>query len=259
MIKFFRHIRLDLMENPPSAKASAGTKTGKYLKYAVGEIVLVVLGILIALSINNWNENRKNISKKEILLNAIYKEFAANLNQMDTVLYYDNLVLKSILRFMKLDPENSADMTNDSMSIWYQNSSFRWTFNPLNGALRSGISSGEIHLIKNDSLSNLLFGWEDFVTDAKEGEARTITAVKASKAISEKYIRSAEYRTAYLPPELAKSRFPSDYKSLFRDPLFEDYLAERYMSMNETINELNLVKKKNSLVLKLINMELDKS
>ena len=50
MIKFFRKIRYDLIgEN----------KTGKYLKYAIGEIVLVVIGILIALSINNWNENRK--------------------------------------------------------------------------------------------------------------------------------------------------------------------------------------------------------
>ncbi len=49
MIKFFRNIRRNLL--------SEG-KTGKYLKYAIGEIVLVVIGILIALSINNWNENR---------------------------------------------------------------------------------------------------------------------------------------------------------------------------------------------------------
>ena len=50
MIKFFRHIRQNLlMEN----------KTGKYFKYAIGEIVLVVIGILIALSLNNWNEDRK--------------------------------------------------------------------------------------------------------------------------------------------------------------------------------------------------------
>ena len=50
MIKFFRKIRYNLME--------AG-KIGKYFKYAIGEIVLVVIGILIALSINNWNEQRK--------------------------------------------------------------------------------------------------------------------------------------------------------------------------------------------------------
>ena len=55
MIKFFRHIRKDLMEQ---------NKTSRYLKYAIGEIILVVIGILIALQINNWNELRKsNIEK----------------------------------------------------------------------------------------------------------------------------------------------------------------------------------------------------
>ena len=49
MIKFFRKIRYDLMEK---------NKTGKYLKYAIGEIVLVGIGILIALQINNWNTER---------------------------------------------------------------------------------------------------------------------------------------------------------------------------------------------------------
>ena len=53
MIKFFRKIRYNLMEQ---------NKTGKYFKYAIGEIVLVVIGILIALSINNWNRNEKTKS-----------------------------------------------------------------------------------------------------------------------------------------------------------------------------------------------------
>ena len=50
MIKFFRHIRQQLL--------SEG-KTANYFKYAIGEIVLVVIGILIALQINTWNEFRK--------------------------------------------------------------------------------------------------------------------------------------------------------------------------------------------------------
>ena len=233
-------------------------KTGKYFKYAIGEIILVVIGILIALSINSWNESRKNIEKKEILLKALKIEFTDNLKQLDTVLYYDGKVLKSIQRFMKLDPDNLLEMTNDSMPNWFQNSSFRWTYNPLNGALRSGISSGEIHLIKNDKLANLLFGWQDFVSDAKEGEVRTIEALKASNSITERHIRNIDYRNSYLP-ELGKSRFLSDYQSLFRDPLFEDYLTERYLSMNEVLNELNLAKKKNILILKLIDIEINKS
>ena len=57
MIKFFRQIRQTIiMEN---------SKTSRYFKYAIGEIILVVIGILIALQINNWNENQKLESKKE--------------------------------------------------------------------------------------------------------------------------------------------------------------------------------------------------
>ncbi len=66
MIKFFRKIRQNLLHK---------RKTSKYLKYAIGEILLVVIGILIALQINNWNENRK----KEKQLDTIYSTIEQNL------------------------------------------------------------------------------------------------------------------------------------------------------------------------------------
>ncbi len=62
MIKFFRKIRYDLMGK---------NKTGKYLKYAIGEIVLVVLGILIALQINNWNNQRIENNSDYELINTL--------------------------------------------------------------------------------------------------------------------------------------------------------------------------------------------
>ncbi len=66
MIKFFRKIRQNLlMEN----------KNTKYFKYAIGEIVLVVIGILIALQINNWNESRINNKKVKSYLIEIVKDF----------------------------------------------------------------------------------------------------------------------------------------------------------------------------------------
>ena len=65
MIKFFRKIRYNLMNE---------NKTGKYLKYAIGEITLVVIGILIALSINNWNQERINALKETKILNTLLKD-----------------------------------------------------------------------------------------------------------------------------------------------------------------------------------------
>ena len=54
-------------------------RTGKYLKYAIGEIVLVVIGILIALSINNWNEEQKSDDKAKLLFSQVQKELAFNI------------------------------------------------------------------------------------------------------------------------------------------------------------------------------------
>mgnify|MGYP000188649675 CR=1 FL=1 len=75
MIKFFRKIRYNLMNE---------NKTGKYFKYAIGEIILVVIGILIALSINNWNEGRKNDRKEALLIKNIIEDLnsdTAHINQ----------------------------------------------------------------------------------------------------------------------------------------------------------------------------------
>ncbi len=81
MIKFFRHIRMNLMETG---------KTGKYFKYAIGEIVLVVIGILIALSINNWNENKKaNIKFNKLLVN-VFNNLKVDLEEVQGVIDFYN-------------------------------------------------------------------------------------------------------------------------------------------------------------------------
>lgn len=71
MIKFFRKIRFDLLEK---------NNINKYFKYAIGEIILVVIGILIAFSINNWNESRKQRQKEIINLLEIKKGLESDLN-----------------------------------------------------------------------------------------------------------------------------------------------------------------------------------
>ena len=87
MIKFFRRIRLSYME--------AG-KTTKYFKYAIGEIILVVIGILIALSINNWNEGRKSIQKGHEILVDVKENGEFNIIQFKQDIEENKKVLNSI-------------------------------------------------------------------------------------------------------------------------------------------------------------------
>jgi hypothetical protein len=77
MIKFFRRIRKNLL--------SEG-KTGKYFKYAIGEIILVVVGILIALSINNWNDERKNRQILNSIYSIISEDLTNDINEIEELL-----------------------------------------------------------------------------------------------------------------------------------------------------------------------------
>ncbi len=86
MINIFRKIHFNLVEQ---------NKTGKYLKYAIGEIVLIVIGILIAISINNWNEERKDRIKEQVILHQLKEEYESNLKQLESKIKMRNIVIKS--------------------------------------------------------------------------------------------------------------------------------------------------------------------
>lgn len=76
MFKFFRKFRQDLL---------SGGKVGKYMSYAIGEIILVVLGILIALQLNNWNESRKNDHQFKAILEQIYTVIDQDMDRLDNI------------------------------------------------------------------------------------------------------------------------------------------------------------------------------
>jgi len=79
MIKFFRKIRQNLLSE---------RKTGKYFKYAVGEIILVVIGILIALQINNWNEKRIQNQALKNIYRIIVEDLKNDISDINLVLKY---------------------------------------------------------------------------------------------------------------------------------------------------------------------------
>jgi len=94
----------------------------KYMRYAIGEIVLVVIGILIALAINNWNEERNNREKFDLTLVEIEKELISNINSakntISSLSTSDSLLLKIL--FDKLDIEDYQDNSRyDLVSVAY--------------------------------------------------------------------------------------------------------------------------------------------
>ncbi|GAA4948026.1 hypothetical protein GCM10023314_21670 [Algibacter agarivorans] len=97
-----------------------------------------------------------------------------------------------------------------------QETSWVWTFDPQNGTLRSGISSGEINFIENKILIYMLFSWDDVVADAKENEEIAYNTRMISQPVIEKYIRNVNFRST-VRKELGESKFNSNYKGLALD------------------------------------------
>ena len=157
MIKFFRQIRQNLlMEN----------KTGKYFKYAIGEIVLVVIGILIALSINNWNEAKKSRDKEVVLLHQLNEEFKANLEQLNNKMIIRNAVINSS-NFLLEAIDNKSIPSQDSIVKHLKTKLYTPTFN---SNTNDYFTSRDINLIQNDALKNLLSKWPTKVDELNEEE-----------------------------------------------------------------------------------------
>lgn len=147
-------------------------KTSKYFKYALGEIILVVIGILIALQINNWNENRINSNKETIVLANIHKEFKQNKKQLDSIVKTHLKVHKSGAKIIGLFPIKSKPKNEvlDSLSVYLWWSYGGTTFNPSQTSINALSSTSSFDIIKNEILRDLLISWNDLIIDYQEEE-----------------------------------------------------------------------------------------
>ncbi len=163
MIKFFRKIRQNLLNEG---------KTNKYFKYAIGEIILVVIGILIALQINNWNEKRLNSNKEIGILANIHREFKQNKIQLDSVVSLHKRVYINCGKIIKLFPIKAKPEPEvlDSLStqLWWSYGGI--TFNPSQTSINALESTSSFDIIKNETLRGLLISWNDLITDYQEEE-----------------------------------------------------------------------------------------
>ena len=146
MIKFFRHIRQRLV---------AESKFSKYLLYAMGEIILVVIGILIALQINNWNEVRKERAREVNYLQNVKADLVSELennNQFATYRFEKAKTCALLLRSVAPTTIKGVQEYTDKYEhvfIWN-------TFTPNNNTFRELLSSGNLSLLTNNSIKNAL-------------------------------------------------------------------------------------------------------
>lgn len=266
MIKFFRKIRQRMLSE---------SKFSKYLLYAIGEIALVMIGILLALQVNTWNETRKERAQEIAILSQVRTEFRSNLKQLDEkVVIRDRQIVGAQDLFAFIDfPETRV---KDSVEAAMINTIPYSTFDPIVNDLAA---SGSLRLIQSDSLKLLLSQWTSELIQVVESEQ---TWVNYRNNIYIPFLientqlrtsRNAAMRTSFLgqflidvdSDEAMQSRVDSLGNSahaytldgLLGNPDYEDHLTRCIVTNNISNVQSFILRKRIVLILDILDKVLE--
>jgi len=218
MIKFFRRIRQKLL---------SANKFSKYLIYALGEIFLVVIGILIALQINNWNEYRKERILEDSLLEKMSDNIKDDIDQYEKVLTVEanyRIQIDSFLTVIR----NPTKYRIGDLDKYYKALWFFERFTPNKGALTNLISSGKINIIQNEVLL------ENILEYYKTIDEHTAGVDAALASYSRNQIGPYFMKFDFMDSNAVKSN-DRKRKSLLeyhQDPAVENLISARIQLMN---------------------------
>ena len=160
MLRFFRQLRKDQLMSE---------KTRKYLLYALGEIALVMVGILLALQVNNWNQERMEENQQAETISRLYAEFQSNYDELifDLTRLQDVIdALESIISM--IDSSELENYSENEIVAVLAASGTDPTWNPSSFVLEDLKSNGQISSLRNDKLVDLIFSWERFYENVIE-------------------------------------------------------------------------------------------
>ncbi|MEZ4810061.1 MAG: DUF6090 family protein [Allomuricauda sp.] len=151
MIKFFRRFRQQLLHE---------NKFTKYLLYAVGEIVLVVIGIFIAIQLNGWNQNRIEKKQLAITLENLKEEFSSTEELLTSISSHYVTSIEANIRLMNLFIAHDGGISAQDIDLLISQSAKQVPFYPPQPVLDELFNSGKIKSISNETLRRNLLEWE---------------------------------------------------------------------------------------------------
>jgi len=188
MIKFFRNIRKSLLNKG---------NTTNYLKYAFGEIVLVVIGILIALQINNWNEGRKLQIDKHKLMLALKEEFITNKKNLEDILTGTTISDLYFAKILNFSAGTEPNLPIDSLRFYTSKMIYSQKLSLLTSVQEEAISSGKFELL-DDNLKQLLSTFKDFNNSLNSINEKSDYSLTNDQEMYELFINLSIYENVYI-------------------------------------------------------------
>jgi hypothetical protein len=254
MIKFFRNIRL---------RALLKGKMTDYFKYALGEIFLIVVGILIAFQINSWNEGRQQRSEEIETLRNIRSEFLNVIKECEENNGFRKRIVNATNAFYQMIHNKDYNHSLGKLDSLMADLRLNPTYNNQDLTLNILFNSGKINIIKNEKIKQALLSWPKEMDDTKEDEVYASDILYDDLSpILRKYISLYEsnklinFRQFALFNYTTKTSFKSDYEGLLKSLEFEGILANRELHISITsVQTIALINKAKEII-QLIDDEL---
>jgi hypothetical protein len=229
-------------------------KTGKYLKYAIGEIILVVIGILIALQINNWNEHLKDRNTERQILNSILIDLKSNekiLNETEPTIDKQINHTKFFLELMEEEPIVSDSTFNKVKK--FMGSSTNVADIHLNLLGIEGIINTKIELITNDSIKSALIKYPAAFEGYKEEE-------NVMMDLRNNRIRPRLKDFVFLENIASGSKkFRSNIRELLSDRTYANDMTDRKWVSGYWKKDFETLRNHGRILIKLIEKELNRN
>ena len=219
MIQFFRRIRQNLLHE---------NRFSRYLLYAAGEIILVVIGILIALQINNWNQRKNDLDQEKATVKSLKLEFEKNQNELEANIASIRAIKDAgeyLLQFTGPDYKNGTLRQVDSliymtrrMSVW----------DPSLYTLSNIKNSGKLASLTSQELKMKLIEWESFYANLEDWFDFYVDGGERYFAYMEEHANTRNL-SAQDQVQLGYSKFPGSNEDLLRSQSFESILIDRIM------------------------------
>lgn len=221
----------------------------KYLLYALGEILLVVIGILLALQINSWNDNKKDRRLEANVMQELKEEFSQNAELIALRIAETDVSSQACLATMRLmESEEVMADTRSIDSLLYLTIEYK-TFNPSTNTLEEIYQTGNFKILTNKELKSKLFEWTSEFQNYKD--TYTIYTGYIEEHILPYYTQNIALKNIdkFSPMQWKKdSRFDSGMDFILNDRQFESLidnnlyhlsrLKEDYLRLRDIIREI---------------------
>ena len=230
-------------------------KTGRYLKYAIGEILLVMIGILLALQVNNWNQEGKNLKKESYYLNSIKSSIQLSQEEFIRVIDDAEHISSSADTLFILLAENNIEQLKGIFLDSLLGNSGNYSLISLNdGGVQEILNTGSLDIIRDDQIRIHLASWNERMHKIKKFEGETEYLAKQYQ----EYLMQFMDAKRFISNRHEGIVLPNKLDQLLSDPILANHLekiAGSHIGMHEIYSEEKVVM--DSLVV-LINNYLKK-